>query len=230
MEGIQTQLNLYCRPDIRVSFLLTGSCSSWQTRNASHQRPLRKPHWTKCSSSPESQLAVWLMGTANRGSACSTIAPLGSRRRTEYTERHKQTHTNMLKVLMYQCVHGWTYTHLLQLFNHWFKKKKKCSGQLWNVSKLLCQIIYSYLTFRHWTWWWLHHITHRNWCTLFTVVLCCDQGWLCTHAHIQTHTEDYKCIYNLSVFGSRVSRAVNGNDPVGHHGIMVHTRQQMLLG
>lgn len=62
------------------SVFLTGSCSSWQTRSASLQQPLRKPHWTRCSSSPASRSAEWLMGTARRALACSTTAARGWRR------------------------------------------------------------------------------------------------------------------------------------------------------
>lgn len=78
---------------------LTGSCSTSQTRSASLQPPSRKQRWTKCSSSPEWRSAAWQMATAGRASACSTIAPRGSRR-TDYDQygfqclniyRHRQT-------------------------------------------------------------------------------------------------------------------------------------------
>lgn len=60
--------------------LLTGSCSPWQTRSASLQQPLRKPRWTRCSSSPESQSAEWLTATAEQVSVSSTTAAQGWRR------------------------------------------------------------------------------------------------------------------------------------------------------
>lgn len=88
-HGFLSHLQLYIICNTRLfSHPLTGSCSFWQTRSASLQQPLRKLRWTRCSSSPESQSAEWLMGMAGRVSACSTPATLGSRR-IEYT--HTQT-------------------------------------------------------------------------------------------------------------------------------------------
>lgn len=79
-----------------VSFLFVPpvSYSFWLIKSASLQQPLRRPRWTKCFSSPESQSAEWAMETANQGSACSTtIATLESRKRTESkTQKDKPTH------------------------------------------------------------------------------------------------------------------------------------------
>lgn len=81
------------------------------------------------------------------------------------------------------------------------------------------------------------HITHEHRCilgaSLTVIALCCDLRIYCLH----THTEEQKCIYNLLSVGLSVCvRALdhlgllNGNDPVGHHGMVLHTRQQMAAG
>jgi len=83
----------------------------------------------------------------------------------------------------------------------------------------------------------VHHIAHKRRCVLgalLTVIaLCCDAGLLSTHGHIQIHTEEQKCIYNLfsaCVWALDYLGLLNSNDPVGHHRILVHTRQQMAAG
>lgn len=47
---------------------------------------------------------------------------------------------------------------------------------------------------------------------------------------MHTLTEERKCINNLSVcaLALRSLGLLNGNDPVGHHEVLVHARQQMV--
>ncbi|TKS69089.1 Pyrroline-5-carboxylate reductase 1, mitochondrial [Collichthys lucidus] len=92
----------------RLHALGHGSYSVWQTRSGSLQQPLRKPHWTRCSSSPESQAADWVMGTADRGSACSTPAAPGSRR-TEYIEAGTHTHKRFTALIIPTCTHTYIF-------------------------------------------------------------------------------------------------------------------------
>lgn len=85
-------------PDILVCPDFTENFSFWQTRSASLQQPLRKPRWTKCCSSLESQSAATGMGTANQDSTCSTIAALGLKRRTENKKSLTDKHVTGLDV------------------------------------------------------------------------------------------------------------------------------------
>lgn len=77
--------------------------------------------------------------------------------------------------------------------------------------------------------WWHRHITHKHRCACAR----CSQlspyvvMWDCC---MHTLTEERKCINNLSVcaLALRSLGLLNGNDPVGHHEVLVHARQQMV--
>ncbi len=118
----------------------TGSCSLWQTRSASLLPPLRKQHWTRFSSSPESQSAGWLMGTADQGSACSTPAPLGLRR-TEYTEAG--THKHMAGFSVQTSTHEDIFTSSSAFKPNTLGRRVR-TGQKSHSNWHKCQIIYSY--------------------------------------------------------------------------------------
>lgn len=180
------------------------------------------------------------MGTENQGSTCSTIAALASRRRTECTERQAHTQTHY-RFKWKQRVHTWTYKHPSHtavqpyMLTNWVRTALK------SHLHYFAKIIYSYLremrTMDQVTWWSHHHIAHKHRCilgALLTVIaLCCDAGLWSTHAHIQIHTEEQKCIYNLFSFcfwALDYLGLLNCNDPLGHHEFLVHTRQQMAAG
>lgn len=107
--------------DLMLSLRLLGSYSFWLTKSAFLPQQLRKPHWTRCSSSRESQSAEWLMETADQGSTFSTIATLGSRRRTECIESQAHTHKNTLQIQEYQ--HTDVHTSLTAFIFTWRKNR-----------------------------------------------------------------------------------------------------------
>lgn len=170
------------------------------------------------------------MGTANQGWAYSIIAALGSRRRTEYTEwqthTHKDTQTRYKFKCAGTCTCGPSCCTSIQPQN--FKDRLRTAPKS-NPNDFAKLFIDTWLTCGQRTSWWHRHITHKHRCACAR----CSQlspyvvMWDCC---MHTLTEEQKCINNLSVcaLALRSLGLLNGNDPVGHHEVLVHARQQMV--
>lgn len=176
--------------------VLPGSCSSWQTRSVSLQRPLRRPRWTRCSSSPGSQSVEWLMEMADRGSACSTPVTQWSKRRTECTER--QTHKRVLL-----CGHATSNCWAVEVLK---KERHNCPDWSKIVSKWLHQIIYCYMS--------------DCTCVIWVCYSHLD-SLLSTHTQIQIHWSTQMHLESDCVWALHCLELFTSNDPLSHHGLLV---------
>lgn len=129
----------------------------------------------------------------------------------------------------------WTFLHFLQLLTKQFKENSLKSGLTWHLNWHRNRIFYSY-----WSYMWtvnlvmppLHYTQEQVYSgslgNSHSLMLWCKITF-CTYIH----SDKQKCIYNLSsvcFLALDCLGLLNCNDPVGHHGKLVCTRQQMASG
>lgn len=161
------------------------------------------------------QPGVTVSGVAN-GNGRSGLSLFNTRNpgiKKNWIHRGRQTQNRFKCTNVYTCGH--VDLHLIQLIAHTFKKKKKIdrlrTGLKSHPNWLVCQIIYSYLSYMRTVDPVMVTTTlHKHRCilgALLTVIaLCCYAGLLSTHTHwrAKVHLQSVVCLR----LGSGLSRAV----------------------